>query len=280
MTVIDLDINFKLHPELKPAGFVSSEYQDALDARSYVKSMDEAGVDLTGVVANVAGLGLGRGGRGRLLDEITADVVQAEISKQPDRFFGWVGVHPFGGTDTIRYIDYAIRTLGFKGVHIYPHWFGVDVNDRMYYPIYSKAAELGVPVAIQLGLGGHRGNRRSVGSPWAADDILYDFPELDLLSLHVGPPFEREFIRLCDNYSNLYLVADMPVSMWPDLMVERLKSREGSVDLSERVLWGTNGPHGRTPAMALREIADLNLPPEVEAAVVGGNAKRVLKLGE
>jgi predicted TIM-barrel fold metal-dependent hydrolase len=280
MAVIDLDLNFKLHPELKPAGFVADEYSKPLDADAYVGLMDAAGVDRTGVVANVAGLGLGRGGRGRILDEVTADVVQAEIAKHPHRFFGWVGVHPFGGTETIRYIDYAVRTLGFKGVHIYPHWFGVDVNDRLYYPIYSKAAELGVPVAIQLGLGGHRGNRRSVGSPWAADDILYDFPELNLLSLHIGPPFEREFVRLCDNYANLYLVADMPASTWPDVVVERLKSQEGSIDLSERVLWGTNGPNARSPQEALKQVSELGLPVEVEQRVLGGNAQRLLGLDE
>lgn len=278
MQIIDLDRNFRLHPELKPDGFVPAEYGTPMDADDYVRLMDEAGVAMTGVVANVAGLGLKRGGRGRLLDDVTADVVHVEISKYPDRFFGWVGVHPFGGLDTIKYMEYAVRDLGFKGVHIYPHWFGVDVNDRMYYPIYMKAAELGVPLAIQLGLGGHRGNRRSVGSPWAADDILYDFPELNLLSLHIGPPFEREFVRLCDNYANFYLVADMPPSTWPDVVVDRLHSQAGSIDLSERVLWGTNGPHRRTPKDTLEEFARLKLPEIVAGRVLGGNAQRLLGL--
>src|SRR5688572_10868395 len=269
MAIIDLDVNYKLHPELKPAGFVSAEDSKSFDADDYLPLMDEAGVDMTGIVANVAGLNLGRGGRGKVLDENTADLIQIEVAKYPDRYFGWVGVHPFGGTQTIRYIDHAIRTLGFKGVHIYPHWFGVDVNDRMYYPIYSKAAELGVPVAVQLGLGGHRGNRRSVGSPWAADDILYDFPELNLLSLHIGPPYEREFVRLCDNYANLYLVADMAASTWPEVVVERLRSQAGSIDLSERVLWGTNGPHARSPQESLKQISELGLPAEVDERVLG-----------
>src|SRR5688572_23210556 len=240
MALINAVINYRLHPELKPTGYVPGEKATPINADEYLPLMDEAGVAMTGIMANVAAVNINGQRPVKVLDDVTADLVQIEIAKHPDRYFGWVGVHPFGGTQTIRYIDYAINTLGFKGVHVYPHWFGINVNDRVYYPIYSKCAELGVPIAMQFGLGGHRGNRRSVGSPWWVDDILYDFPELRLMSLHIGQPFEVEFVRLCDNYANFYLIADMPPRMWADVVVKRLQSPAGTIDLSERVLWGTN----------------------------------------
>jgi len=279
MAIIDVDFNYRLHPQLKPTGFVSEESSQAFNADAHLALMDEAGVQMTGVVANVAAVNLNGQRPVKVLDDVTADMVHAEVAKHPDRYFGWVGVHPFGGTQTIRYIDYAINTLGFKGVHVYPHWFGINVNDRVYYPIYSKCAELGVPIAMQFGLGGHRGNRRSVGSPWWVDDILYDFPELNLMSVHIGQPFEVEFVRLCDNYANFYLIADMPPRMWADVVVKRLQSPAGTIDLSERVLWGTNGSAGRSPKGSLEEFRKLGSPQAAAERVLGGNAERLLKLG-
>ena len=66
--------------------------------------------------------------------------------------------------------------------------------------------------------------------------------------------------------------------MWPEVVIKRLLSPAGTIDLSERVLWGTNGPHSRTPKKAREEFANLGIPQAAAERVLGGNAERLLGL--
>ncbi|HLJ81926.1 MAG TPA: hypothetical protein VKT52_10600, partial [Ktedonobacterales bacterium] len=130
--LIDLNFNYRLHPTALPYGSFMPEdarQQRArpVDIDALVARMDELGIAMTGVVANVSGRDIGRYGTGEVLDDNHVDLVHGAISAHPDRLFGWVGINPLGGFKTLRYIEYAVNTLGFKGVHVFPHWFVAPV---------------------------------------------------------------------------------------------------------------------------------------------------------
>ena len=146
--IIDVSVNFRPHTEIGVYDYlgISRETAKRVDPEAFIAEMDRLGIAMAGLVAHVSANGIGGEVLMTHVDEV-APVIQAH----PDRFFGWVGINPLKGMETLRYIEYGIKDLGFKGVHIYPHWFGVPVNDRIYYPIYAKCAELGVPVTMQVG---------------------------------------------------------------------------------------------------------------------------------
>jgi predicted TIM-barrel fold metal-dependent hydrolase len=282
--LIDLNFNYRLHPTALPYGsFMSTEARQerarALDVGALIARMDELGVAMTGVVANVSGRDIGRYGTGQVLDDNHVDLVHAAIAPHADRLFGWVGINPLGGFKTLRYIEYAVNDLGFKGVHIFPHWFVAPVNDRVYYPIWAKCAELGVPVAMQCGIGGSPSASKVVASEMQVEDVLFDFPELTLIALRLGNPWERGFIALARNYLNLVLAADNPPGYWPPDFIEVLHKRTlgSAADITDRVVWGTNGPVV-DPKSALDAIDSLQLDQDVKARFLGGNAARILKL--
>jgi uncharacterized protein len=258
-----------------------------LDLDALVAGMDAAGVDRTGVLASVVAVDFGRGGRGPIVADVDVDTLAKALAPHGDRLFGWVSIHPFGRMDTLRMIEHAVRDLGFKGVQVFPHWFALPVDDRLYYPIYAKCAELGVPIAMQIGMAGGGSSPKVVASPMQLDDVLFDFPELSVLGLHLGDPWQADFLALARNHLNLSLVGDVAPARWSPGVVEELRSAPANFaaenHVAARFLWGTNGRPGTERTVAedfLRQARELDLPPEVTAAVLGGNAAWILGLGD
>ena len=48
-------------------------------------------------------------------------------------------------------MEHAVEEFGFVGAHLYPHWFGMEPDDRRLYPFYAKCIELDIPIQMQVG---------------------------------------------------------------------------------------------------------------------------------
>jgi predicted TIM-barrel fold metal-dependent hydrolase len=275
--VVDVSCNLRGHTDLPFYNRVPSAKargQQPWRADTLLAELDKAKIDIAGVIASVAAHGVGGAE-----DPIHADQVHEVVSQAPDRLFGWVGINPTKGMATLRYIDHAVTQLGFKGVHCYPHWFGTPVNDRMYWPIYAKCAELGVPIALQVGSQTFRAHAKLCARPAWLDDVAFDFPELTIIGIHVGSPWVDEMIMLCRNYENVFIMADAhPPSSWEPSLLDYMTGKgRHNVDGVTKIMWGTDWPM-QTFAESLREVDDLGLSTEVRSNLIGGNAARVLGL--
>jgi len=274
--IIDVSVNFRPHTEVKFYDYMGIRRDAAhpLDPKAYISEMDRLGVAKAGLVANVSANGIGGEVLMTHVDEV-APVVKAH----PDRFFGWVGINPLKGMETLRYIDYGIKTLGFKGVHVYPHWFGVPVDDRIYYPIYAKCCELGVPIALQVGTNTPRSGAKCVARPILLDDVAFHFPELKLVGLHIGWPWTHEMTMLARNYENVYIIADAhPPREWEKPLLDYITQKEWiNKDGSYKVMWGTDWPVQMLEP-SLKEVDELNFPPEIKDRLLGENAIRIMGL--
>jgi predicted TIM-barrel fold metal-dependent hydrolase len=277
VTVVDVSCNLRGHVRLPFYDRIPTAKErgaSGWEAPALVREMDAAGIDKVGLIASVVALGVGGEE-----DPIHVDEVKPVVDAAPDRLFGWVGINPLKKMETLRYIDYGVRELGFKGVHCYPHWFGVPVNDRTYWPIYAKCCELGVPIALQVGSQTWRAGAKLCAHPVWLDDVAFDFPELKLLGLHIGKPWVSEMIMLCRNYENVFIIADAhPPSTWEPELVDYLNGKgRRNLDGIEKVMWGTDWPI-QTFEESLREVEALGLEPAAKTNLVGGNAVRILGL--
>ncbi|MFC0453358.1 amidohydrolase family protein [Rhodococcus jostii] len=280
--VVDVAVNFRIGGGWDDSAFGGIFIKQRLgegwdpekgwDPDALIQHLDDAGIDMIGLISNVWNVG------GQELF-VHADEVKVFIDKFPDRVFGWVGINPLQGMETLRYIEYAVRDLGFKGVHCYPHWFGLPVNDRRYYPIYAKCAELGVPFAMQVGSPSVRAHAKMVARPTLLDDIAYDFPELKLVGLHVGTPFANEMCMLARNYENVFIIADAyPPVDWERDLLDYINQKEwNNVDGSDKVMWGTDHPV-QAFRPTLQQVRDHGFTPDIEAKLLGDNAVRILNL--
>ncbi len=139
------------------------------------------------------------------------------VAEYPQRLFATAGICPLSRMDGVRRFEESVRDFGFVGVHAYTSWSGVPINDRLYYPYYSKAEELSVPFQLET-MGGKQ--RMWQGRPEYLDQVAADFPDLQLVAAHAGYPWEREVVGMAEFRTNVYIAMDtlMPNAWTDDLL--------------------------------------------------------------
>lgn len=230
-------------------------------AEQLVADMDRAGVDKALICAQEAGEW-----------EVSYDYTEAMVGKFPGRLYAMAGIDPTDISGGVAKLEHAVKERGFVGGHSYPHWFRRSPADRTYYPFYQKCVELDVPVQIQVGIAFQAG-LENVGVPAAIDTIAVHFPELRIVGIHTGYPWEREMVSVAWKHPNVYIGADAhhPRAWSPDL-VEFIKGPG-----REKVMWGTNKPVLEYDD-ALRGVDELGLDDETKDCLIRRNVERVYRL--
>ena len=203
---------------------------------------------------------------------VSYETVAEIAAAAPTRLFGLAGIDPTDITAGVERLERAVRELGFVGAHSYPHWFGLRPDDRAYYPFYAKCLELDVPIQVQAGMCFQR-HKRSVGRPDAFQHIAVDFPDLRLVAIHTGYPWERELVVAAWKHENLTIGADSHhPSRWSRDLVDFIAS-----DGREQAVFGTN-----YPVLGFGEfigaIDELGFTDDVKRALLTENARRIYKL--
>lgn len=234
----------------------------------FIDMMDKAGVDKVCIPA----VKMKAYRQNRMIWDISMQEVAEVVNKKPDRFVGLAGINPFKGREGIGEIEKAVKDYGFKGAYLHTYGFGISINDKLYYPFYEKCLELGIPVSMQVG---HSLELMpsALARPILLDDIALDFPELKIVGAHTGWPWVEEMIAMAWKFPNVYIGIDahMPRYLDPSLL-NFLKTRG-----TRKVLWGTNYP-AIYHRESLEQILEWNLKPEVESALLRGNAIKVFNL--
>jgi len=211
-----------------------------------------------------------------MLSDIPYEHIAELVTAHPDRFHGLAGINPFSGMEGVRALERAIVEYGFKGAHVHPFGFGVPLNEREWWPFYTKCAELDVPVMFQAG---HSAEfmPSACGKPLLLDDVAIWFPELRLIGGHTGWPWTEELIAMAWKHPNVYIgVSGHAPKYWDPKLVRFLNARRRGIG---KVMWGTDYPligH----AESLEQIADLELKPEALYALLRGTAVEVFKLND
>jgi uncharacterized protein len=230
-------------------------------ASDLVADMDAASVEKVLICAQ-------EGGSWR----VSYDYTRSMVDQHPDRLSWTAGIDPRDIAGGLRKLDVAVKEQGAAGAHSYPHWFRIPPDDRIYYPFYAKCVELDVPIQIQVGMAFQAG-LKSVGWPGSIDTIAVDFPDLRIVGIHTGYPWEREMVAVAWKHPNVYIGADChhPRSWAPEL-VEFIKG-EGR----EKVMWGTNKPVFEF-AEHLAGVDALGLDEDTKRLFLYENVKRVYRL--
>ena len=270
-SVIDLLVN-PFTPEMRAGPYESTpDMRDALTrlgvfdhaytSDRLVSQMDAAGVEKALVPASSWGVA-----------SVPDEVVAAMVDEHPGRLYGLAGIDPRNIRAGVERLERAVRELGFVGAHSYPHWFRLPPDDRVYYPFYDKCVELDIPIQIQAGLAYQRG-LRNVGHPSCFDTIATDFPDLALVAIHTGYPWERELVAVSWKHPNIYIGAD--TNHPKDWDQELLRYIEG--DGQTKVLFGTNKPVLDFED-AIAGVHALELDEQTTHRLLSENTRRLYKL--
>jgi predicted TIM-barrel fold metal-dependent hydrolase len=197
------------------------------------------------------------------------DEVAAFVTAHPDRFRLSVEVDPREAMRAVRKVERAVRDCGAVLIRMVPFVVGLPPNDRVYYPVFAKCAELGVPVALNTGIPVPR-MPAEPQRPLHLDDVARFFPELTIIMQHGADPWWDEAIRLLGKYPNLSLMT----SAWaparlPTNLVDFMNGRGRG-----KVMFATDYPALPFDRCA-REARDLPVEPDALAAYLSGTADRL-----
>jgi uncharacterized protein len=239
--------------------------ESGLSAAEVVGMMDAAGIERLFVTSWT------RPGRSLASNDRVADF----IGDYPSRFVGVAGVNLERPVEAVRELDRAVRELGFKALRIIPWLWKLPPNDRLYYPLYVKCIELGIPFCTQVG---HTGPLMpsETGRPIPyLDEVALTFPELTIVGGHIGYPWTDEMIALAWKHEHVYIdtSAYLP-RYYPPQLLQFMNSHG-----QDKVLFATN-----FPMLELKKCVDqaaaLDLKPEARAKFLSGNARRVFGLAD
>jgi len=242
-----------------------------LEPEEMIARMDAAGVERVFLIAGKCGR-IGLPGTYHTPYEMVARVVQ----KYPHRFSALAGIDPFQGMSGVRGLEAAVKDMGFIGAHVYPHWFELAPDHAKYYPFYAKCVELDVPIQIHVGqsMVYEKANPcRSVARPITLDAVACDFPELNIVGIHIGIPWTDEMIAMSWKHDRVHIGTDAhSPKYWPSSFVHYINTFG-----KDKVLFGTDFPvldFGRS----VKEVEGLNLRPEAHRKLMRDNTARVYKL--
>jgi 2,3-dihydroxybenzoate decarboxylase len=134
------------HHAARPRNAFMQRMEDLGAAR--IKEMDEAGIDLQVISHGPPGAQGLRPDAAIAWTAAANDRLHAAIKAHPTRFAGFASLptdHPDAAADELQR---AVEVLGFKGGMLHSLTEGPFLDDKRYWPIFARAAQLDVPLYI------------------------------------------------------------------------------------------------------------------------------------
>ena len=197
------------------------------------------------------------------------------LEQYPTRFWAKLMIDPREGMEALRKMEHYVRTYPLvRAIAMTPMFYQLPPNDKVYYPVYAKAIELGVPVTMNVGSPGPR-VPGECQNPMYLDEVMYFFPELVLVMAHGGEPWETTCVKLMLKWANLYYYTSAFVPKhYPKAIIDYVNTRG-----ADKVFYA-----GYHPTIALerlqREMQDVPLRPHVWPKFLRENAIKVFKLDD
>lgn len=245
---------------------VGERFEKGMSLEEMLAEMDEAGVDICIASSFVY--------KGEVI--VTHEEVLECARKYPKRFFPCCTVDPRDTMAAVRQLESYVKE-GFIALRLEPYQYGdgmraLPPNDKLYYPLYAKCCELGIPVCIQVG---HTGPLlpSECGRPIYLDEVALTFPELTILGCHLGQPWHEEMMILAWKHENVYVETSARApKYWPKEFVRFCKTFG-----QDKVIFATDYPLLGFKR-CIEELKGLNLGEKQEQKILRENAVRAFRL--
>lgn len=208
------------------------------------------------------------------------------LSRQLRHFRGYVGYGTLDPQKPARDQVLRISDLGLRGIKIHAPAQHFPLNCDWIMDAYEQMERLGLVADFHLGVHGYR---LKDYHPLLLDEIAHRFPELCMVFEHMGGwHYLRDAVAVATNrqsngeapiYAGIASVLDRERIPWWYL------GPQGLADLiwqmgAERLIYGTDFPYNSAEHIAsdLAIIRGMGLAPDVEAAILGGNLRKLLGL--
>lgn len=197
------------------------------------------------------------------------------IASAPDIFVGFAGLDPHKGMGAIRELCRLVNEKGFKGAAIDPIYNKLYLNDKKFYPIYSKCCELDIPIIITSGPARFTPETTmDFARPIFIDEVATDFPELRIVVSHGGYPWVSEMIGVTFRNKNVFL----EISEYEKFPMGAAFFEAGNTILQDQLLFASAHPFVNYLEAIKLYKEEFPIKPEILDKIMYKNAERVLKL--
>lgn len=222
-----------------------------------LRALDSAGIDrAAAVAAKPRGYHLGPAN----------DLVAATAEAHPDRLTGLARVDPNLGEDAVAELERCFGTLGLAGLFLHPWEETFRVSAPFVDPVVEVARGHGRPVIV------------AAGYPFLSEglqvgELARRFPDVRFVATNGG---QLNISGLGQTDVELALAANANLSVqtagvYREDFLENVVGRFGA----ERLLFASAFPV-YDPRLELRRGEWMHVPEQARAAVLGGNAARIL----
>lgn len=225
-------------------------------AAGLVASMDRAGIHRS-VVASIA-----------TKPQQFAPILAWSAEIASDRLVPFPSVHPAAAdpADEVR----RIAASGFRGIKMHPYYQDFDLDEDRLLPLYRAVAEEGLVLLMHTGFD-IAFDRVRKADPVRALRVLDAVPDLLLVTSHWGAWEDWDEVEKHLLGQPIYMDISFALQFQP---VERSRAWI-LAHPGEFILFGTDSPWSAQDA-TLDYVRALRLDASLEAAILGGNAARLL----
>ena len=234
--------------------------QMAVSSSDFIKDLDDVGIKWGMIFAHED-------------SQRTADMV----ARYPMRLKGMALINPHKN-DAAEKTETAVKEFGFSAIYASPFHWKIHANDPKFFPIYTKAMELGVPIFIYTTMNYNTQLPMDLGRPIFLDRVAIAFPELKIVASCGGWPWVHEMVGVARRHPNIYIDTSFhrpkhlatPGSGWEMLL------QYGNTLLQDRIVFGSGvGDMGIPLSTIIQEMNELPLKPSVRQKWLYSNAVRL-----
>lgn len=232
---------------------------------------------------------------------VVNDGLAEYVAGRPDRFVALGSVPLQDGHLAAAELEY-VMSQGMKGVQILTNVAGKELSDPQFAPFWAKAEELGALVLLHPN-GFTEAERLSrfyfnnvIGNPLETtialhylifDGVMERHPKLKIFAVHGGGFAGAYWARMDHAWnarSDVKVIPHAPTTylkrMYFDTVVFSVEQLEALVRMAgaDHVLMGTDYPYDMADSDPVGHVMASSLDDATKAAIVGGNAVKLLGL--
>lgn len=206
--------------------------------------------------------------------------ISSLINQYPGKFVGGVTVRPQPNLmKSVQEVERAVKEFDMKAILLRPFGSMMYANDRRFYPIYTKCAELGAVVSIVVGINFTGYANLEYANPIFVDSLAAEFPDLKIILTHSGWPWATQAVAVAWKNPNVYIdisgISPRYIAM--DGTGYEPIFKFGNSILQDKILWGTDWPL-TDMKRSISEVMELSLKKEVREKWLYKNAMNLFGL--
>jgi len=132
---------------------------------------------------------------------ISNEFVAKICNEYPDKLIGFASVNPLD-SDAVKKLEEDIIKYDLKGLKLHPRLQNFKPNNSIYFPIYKKAEELGIPILFDTFL--NKPTLLKDQIPLLYDEIARIIPDTPIIMAHFGGFKFLEALAVANANKNIY----------------------------------------------------------------------------